>query len=169
MKCHLHLVWRGPEYETCVLLQEISHLTRLADFSPTPVTQWRWSQIWVKKAPVLEAAWLETPESIGKSINPVLFLPRAFHYVFLLGPNLRVFTALFKPHKDNPKATREKEETDPPICERHWSFFYASRSQHRQARCCCCCSRPASVCTKESELEPDTSTGTLLFWKALRP
>lgn len=23
MKCHLHLVWRGPEYETCVLLQEI--------------------------------------------------------------------------------------------------------------------------------------------------
>lgn len=24
MKCHLHLLWRGPEYETCVLLQQFS-------------------------------------------------------------------------------------------------------------------------------------------------
>lgn len=133
MKCHLHLVWRGPEYETCVLLQEISHLTRLADFSPTPVTQWRWSQIWVKKAPVLEAAWLETPESIGNSINPVLFLPRAFHYVFLLGPNLRVFTALFKPHKDNPKATREKKKRIlPSVRDTEVSSMLAGVSTDRQ-------------------------------------
>lgn len=133
MKCHLHLVWRGPEYETCVLLQEISHLTRLADFSPTPVTQWRWSQIWVKKAPVLEAAWLETPESIGNSINPVLFLPRAFHYVFLLGPNLRVFTALFKPHKDNPKATREKKKQIlPSVRDTEVSSMLAGVSTDRQ-------------------------------------
>lgn len=115
-------------------------LTRLADFSPTPVTQWRCSQIWVKKDPVLEAAWLETPDSIRKSINPVLFLPRAFHYFILLRPHLRAFTSLFKPHKDNPKATREKEK-DPHICERHWSFFYTGRSQHRQVRCCCCSKR----------------------------
>lgn len=118
MKCPLHHLRRGPEYENCILLQEI--LLGLLIFILLLLHNEGVHKYGLKKALVLEAAWLETPDSIRKSINLTLFLPRAFYHLFLF---LQVFISLFKPHKDIPKSTREKEENDPCICERPWSFF----------------------------------------------